>query len=325
MGDDAAKWTDEQIAALEKRIRAVYETAKLEIWEKLNAFIQKFKRAEKKYKKQLEAGEITQETYRDWLAGQVFQGRRWRQVLDNMTDTLAQSNQLAMDIVNDTTPETFAYNANWTSFKLEKGARANLGFELYDAVTVKRLIRDQPDLLPPSKVDIPADKRWNHVLITQQITQGIIQGEALDTIANRLQRVTTANFNSARTHARTAMTGAQNAGRIESYHQAERLGIELQKEWRATLDNHTRHSHAMLDGQRVPVDAAFQSELGEIRFPGDPNARPANVYNCRCTLVSYNPKYPPKNEKRRDNITGDVIPFTTYAEWAKWKGEHDGG
>ncbi len=325
MTDQAVQWTDKQIEELERRIRGVYTEAAGDIQRKLDKFIAKFRRDDKKYRAQLEAGEITQETYHDWLAGQVFQGKRWRQMLANLTETLTHSNELAMQIINDTTPEAFAYNANWSSYTLEKGARINMGFELYDASTVKQLIRDQPDLLPPSRVDIPADKRWNHTQITQQITQGIIQGEPLETVVKRLQRVTTANEISARRHARTAMTYAQNAGRIESYHQAAKLGIKLQKEWRATLDNHTRHSHAMLDGQRVDVDKPFQSELGEIMCPGDPNARPTNVYNCRCTLVSYNPKYPPRNETRIDNITRDTIPFKTYAEWAGWKETHNGG
>ena len=132
--------------------------------------------------------------------------------------------------------------------------------------------------------------------------------------------------NQARTHARTAMTGAQNAGRIEGYHRAERMGIKLEKEWLATLDGHTRRSHAMLDGQHVPVDEPFKSLLGEIMYPGDPSARPANVYNCRCTLISHLLDYPAQNAMRRPNLQkrGDAevqkpIKDMTYAEWEKLK------
>ena len=49
--------------------------------------------------------------------------------------------------------------------------------------------------------------------------------------------------------ARTATTAAQNAGRMDSYHATEGMGIKLKKEWLATLDGRTRHAHAMLDGQ----------------------------------------------------------------------------
>ena len=134
------------------------------------------------------------------------------------------------------------------------------------------------------------------------------------------------DFNAARTNARTAMTGAQNAGRMETYRKAEELGIEGQKEWLATLDNHTRHAHAMLDGQKRPRDEPFDSELGKIMYPGDPNARPANTYNCRCTLLYDVAKYPKVNSKRRPNLQeyGDALPQKpirdmTYAEWAGWK------
>ena len=141
MTDQAVRWTDKQIEELERRIRDVYTDAAADIQRKLDKFIAKFRRDDKKYRAQLEAGEITQETYRDWLAGQVFPGKRWRQMLSNMTETLTHSNELAMQIINDTTPEAFAYNANWSSYTLEKGARINMGFELYDASTVKQLIR----------------------------------------------------------------------------------------------------------------------------------------------------------------------------------------
>lgn len=34
------------------------------------------------------------------------------------------------------------------------------------------------------------------------------------------------------------------------------------------------------------MDKPFESELGDIMYPGDPSADPANVYNCRCTIAA---------------------------------------
>lgn len=326
MRDEAHEWTDKQIAALIERIRLTYRSARIDVQGKLDQFLRKFRRDEKKFREQLEKGEITEATYRDWLAGQVFQRKRWRAMLDELTETLTQADVLAAQIVNDATPEAFAYNANWSAYQIEKGGNINVGFELTDRAKVARLLRDVPDLLPRYKIDIQEDKRWNRQAITHQINLGIIEGEPLDTIAKRLQRVTTMDFNAARTNARTAMTGAQNAGRMETYRKAEELGIEGQKEWLATLDNHTRNAHAMLDGQKRPRDEPFDSELGPIMYPGDPDARPANVYNCRCTLIYSVAKYPKQNAKRRPNLQeyGDAvvqkpIKDMTYAEWAGWK------
>ena len=80
--------------------------------------------------------------------------------------------------------------------------------------------------------------------------------------------------------ARTAVTGAQNAGRMDSYVAAEKMGIKVRKEWLATIDGRTRHSHAMLDGQTVDIDKPFKVDGEEIMFPGDTSAPGYLVYNC---------------------------------------------
>lgn len=326
MDDYGARWTDEKIAELEERIVSLFAEAHEDVHEKYMAFCRKFERDEKKYSQQLEDGKITAATYRDWLRGQVFQRKRWLAQLEDLAKTLTRANQAAMDIINEAATGAFAMNANWAQFEIEKAGNIDMGFGLYDENTVKELLRDEPNLLPPSRVEIPEDERWNMKAITRQINVGIVTGEGLEEIARRLRKVAQMDANQARTHARTAMTGAQNAGRIAGYHQAEAMGIEMHKEWLATLDNRTRHAHAALDGRHVPVDEPFQSELGEIMYPGDPNARPANVYNCRCTLTSRVLKYPPKDAMRRPNMQeyGDALPQKpikdmTYAEWAGWK------
>ena len=326
MPDPGARFTDEQIAELEARLTAMYETAYKDVREKYMAFVKKFLRADKIYRQKLKDGEITKETYDAWLRGQVFQKTRWEAQLDDLAQTLTHTTQTAMDIINDAAPGVFAMNANYASYEIEHAGNIDMGFGLYDEDTVRRLVRDDPNLLPPSKVNIPIEQQWNRTLINRQIGVGIIAGEGIMAIADRLQRSATMSRNQALTHARTAMTGAQNAGRIEGYHRAEKMGIKLEKEWLATLDGHTRRSHAALDGQHVPVDKPFKSLLGDIMYPGDPSAKPANVYNCRCTLISHLLDYPSQNAKRRPNEQklGDKevqkpIKDMTYAQWAKWK------
>ena len=75
MRDEAHEWTDEQIAALVERIRLTYRSAQIDVQGKLDQFMRRFRRDEAKFREKMERGEITQETYRDWLAGQVFQGK----------------------------------------------------------------------------------------------------------------------------------------------------------------------------------------------------------------------------------------------------------
>ena len=326
MPDHGARYTDKQIEELEARLTAMYEQAYTDVREKYMAFVKKFLREDKIYRQKMKDGEIDKETYDAWLRGQVFQRSRWEAQLDDLAQTLTNATQTAMDIINDAAPGVFAMNANYAEYEIEKAGNIDMGFGLYDEDTVRRLVRDDPNLLPPSKVNTPLEQQWNKTLINRQIGVGIIAGEGILAIADRLQRAASMSRNQALTHARTAMTGAQNAGRIEGYHRAEGMGIKLEKEWLATLDGHTRRAHAALDGQHVPVDEPFQSLLGEIMYPGDPSAHPANVYNCRCTLISHLIEYPSENARRRPNLQrlGDddvqkPIKDMTYAEWAGWK------
>ena len=347
MRDPGHEWTQERIDELEKRNRDSYQEAVDDIRMKMDAFIARFAAKNEELLKRLEAEKITEADYRDWLAGQVFQKKRWQATLEDLTDTLARANELAMQIINDAVSEAFAYNANWATYSIEKqldargydlnviahkpgrtpelpstaSAGVRFGFGLYDRDTVTRLLRDEPNLLPPSRVDIPKDKQWNMGNITRQIMQGIVQGEKLEQVAQRLTKVADMNIDSARTHARTAMTGAQNAGRLASYRRTEeQTGFEVQQEWLATLDGYTREAHGKLDGQRRPPGEAFEvthkGRKYKIMYPGDPTAAPCMVYNCRCTTIPYLPDFPPENAKRRDDDPERVpIKDMTFAEW----------
>ena len=134
-----------------------------------------------------------------------------------------------------------------------------------------------------------------------------------------------------RTFARTAMTGAQNAGRMEMMHRAKGMGIKMQKQWLATFDRRTRDAHQHLDGQTKEVDEPFESKLGDIMFPGDPDANPGNVYNCRCTLTYVYPDFEDLEgigedipSYRYDNETGEEIEDMTYQQWTEYKQDQIG-
>ena len=124
--------------------------------------------------------------------------------------------------------------------------------------------------------------------------------------------------------ARTAVTGAQNAGRMDSYVAAEKMGIKVRKEWLATIDGRTRHSHAMLDGKVVDKDKKFENGC---MFPGDPNGPPWEVYNCRCTLIAAVDGVDTSNAQRRvrnpETGKNELVSDMTYSEWAGWKKEEE--
>lgn len=319
MADPGVTYTDAALKDLEKQLKSVYNSAYKDILKKQKDFNTAYAKKEAKYQAQLNAGQITQDQFDSWKKGQVFQGERWQAKKKQILDILHSSNIIAANMINGQATDVFTFNTNYQSFSLEHGAGVNFGFDLYDSATITNLIKNNPKLLPEWKIDQPKDYKWNEKKLNRQINLGIIEGESLDKIANRLcDALSTQNFNHMRTFARTAMTGAQNAGRELSLQEAWNKGINLKKEWMCTLDGHTRINHRLLDGQKKPLDKPFEVSGMKIRYPGDPTAHPSLVYNCRCTMVADLEDYPATYD-RYDNIGGKPIKNMTYDEWAKAK------
>ena len=321
MIDQGAAYTDKELAKMEKKIKQIYSEAQSDIEDKIAEFNKKFYAKQSLYQQKLKDGEITQEQYDQWLRGQVFQSKQWESKKDQIIGVIQNANKEAANILNGGTISVFAENANWSHYQMEQSQGVNFGFGLYDAQTVTNLVKNDPQVLPKWKVNEPKDYIWNAKKVDNSITQGIIQGEGLDKIAKRLvNSLSSNNRNTMLTFARTAMTGAQNAGRYQSQQDAKELGIDIVKVWMSTLDKHTRVSHQELDGEEQKVGDKwhpFKFSNG-CRYPGDPQGPPHEVYNCRCTLVSDIKDYPSKFN-RYDNIDGKPIKNMSYKEWKKAK------
>ena len=321
MPDYGSRKTDKEIARLEKRIREVYAEAEKDLNEKIRSFYDKFNIKEQIKREELSNGKITREEYSRWLSGQAFQSELWNAKRDQIVSTIHSANKLAIRMVNGKAADVFAFNSNYQAYQIEKGFGVNFGFGLYDSTTVVNLLRNDPQILPKWKIDEKKDYIWNYKKVNNAITQGIIQGERLDQITDRLAtKLCAQNMNTMKTFARTGMTQAQNAGRFQRQMDAKKLGINLVKEWMATLDGRTRDSHRHLDGEQIKVGDKWhpQKFSNGLRYPGDPEGPAREVYNCRCTLVADLVDYPAEYE-RYDNINGKPIKNMTYDEWAKAK------
>ena len=235
---------------------------------------------------------------------------------------------IAAAYINDRTPGIYSLNRNYAAYTIEQQAGQDVGFDLWDEQTIRRLAMEQPDLMPyyPPKraVKRGIDLAWGKRQITAQVTSGILQGESIKHLADRLQtNIPNMNRTSAIRAARTAVTGAQNAGRLDSYLRAEERGIPLKKVWIATLDNRTRHNHAVADGQTVEEDKPFTVGGYELMYPGDPNGPGHEIYNCRCTMIAKVEGVDMSDAKRRarnlETGESELVEDMTYAEWAGWK------
>jgi SPP1 gp7 family putative phage head morphogenesis protein len=320
--------TDKKLAALERRIAKLYRETGKELQVTINTYFEQFKQRDEEMQALIgtvqNGKEWTEQDYKQWRLNQIARGERYQALRDKVARRMTDANAVAVSYTNDATPGIYSLNRNYAAYTIEQ-VTGNIGFDLWDEQTVKRLMVEQPDLMPyyPPKRALKRgiDLAWGKKQITASVTSSILQGKSIKHMADDLQkRITTMNRDSAIRTARTAVTGAQNAGRMGSYAAAEKMGIKLKKEWLATLDSRTRHSHAMLDGEQVEQDDKFSNGC---RFPGDPQGPPWEIYNCRCTMIAAVDVVDTSDAQRRarnaDTGETEVISNMSYAEWAGWK------
>ena len=313
------KLTDKELAKLERRIARLYREAGEELQATIDAYFEQFKKRDEEMKALIgtvrNGKEWTEQDYKQWRLNQIGRGERYQVMRDKVAHRMTDANAVAVSYTNDATPGIYSLNRNYAAYTIEQVA-GNVGFDLWD---------EQTDLMPyyPPKRALKRgiDLAYGKKQITKSVTSSILQGKSIKHMADDLQRrITTMSRDSAIRTARTAATGAQNAGRMDSYAAAQKMGIKLKKEWLATLDARTRHSHAMLDGEQVAQDKKFSNGC---RFPGDPQGPPWEIYNCRCTLIAAVEGVDTSTAQRRarnaDTGQTEVVSNMTYAEWVGWK------
>ena len=356
MADIGHNEIDNVLSLMENDVKELYSVAADDLEKKVADYWRRHELKDKVKKAQLDAGEITQEEYNRWRYGQVMIGQRWEEQLSVITAALTNAHSIAETIVDGYLPDVFALSADYGAYEVDmlvrsatNGARTlntirgGISWTMYDRNTVIRLLRDRPDILPPlhpqsrmaEQIAQGKVRKWEERQVRSQLLQGVIQGESNVEIAQRMRNITNADMKSVMRYARTATTSAECAGRIESYMQAQDMGIQLEQQWVATLDNRTRHSHRLLDGVHVPVgeyfvvnDEAMKKPV-KIRYPGQFSTAndsykvpPDMIWNCRCTIVAMLTGIP---ELEADNdISNLTLRDTTYLEtsYEEWKKGH---
>ena len=290
MADNLHRLTDEKLEKMEKRLSAIYSRAEKEIGERWKEYLTESQAEIDELQKAYELAKKSGDAKETRKAGKNLASAKRERTLMNsrfkaLTETtaaqLANVNKTAIAYVNGQLPEV--YSVNYNALAQSVDGVGGYTFALVDANTVKNLATTNKSLLPYKQLDEKADIRWNIKKMNAEVLQGILQGEPMDKIASRLSKVTDMNETAAIRNARTMVTGAENKGRQDSYARATADGIILAKEWISTNDSRTRHSHAALDGAIVDQDKKFGNGL---MYPGDPNGRPEEVWNCRCAVAA---------------------------------------
>lgn len=315
MADYGRRKSEEALRLLERKIRQEYSKAAKETERKLKKHLDSFAAKDKAKLADLSKGVITERDYKAWKKAQLMTGERWKALQKEMVYVMNHADKVAADLINGHMKDVYALSRNYGEYQVDKALGAHLRrFTLYDRASVERLLKSNPKLLPnPSKrvlenISAGRAKLWADRQVQSVMLQSIVQGEGVPKIAKRMRRdlgeshfmeeikksnsksskqmareLERKNRNAAIRNARTMTTCAENAGRIDSYIEAQNMGVSLQKTWLATADSRTRQSHRAIDGETVPVKEEFSNGL---MYPADPDGAPEEVYNCRCTLTA---------------------------------------
>lgn len=309
--DQARKDTDKKLTQMERHISSIYKTAGKDIYKKWDAFM---KSAEKKVeklqtqydeaKKSGDPAQIEETGKRLGILKRnvLLKDEYYKAMLAEVTTQLTNVNQTAAAYVNGELPTIYSINYNQMHADL---VGYGFKFNMRSPETVKRLVTQGEVRLPAKKVAIEKDKEWNKKQINNAVLQGIIQGESIPQISQRIfpsimaktdltgvsvdkmGKIIKQNRQAAVRNARTLVTGAENAGRQDSFVKAEEEGLVMTKVWIATGDSRTRDWHLSMDGQEVDVNEPFIDGNGnELMYPADPDAAPETVWNCRCSMKS---------------------------------------
>jgi SPP1 gp7 family putative phage head morphogenesis protein len=302
--------SDRRLAELERRIEKEYKQAYKEVKAKVDKFFEKFEKTDKEMAQKVKDGIIDKQEYLDWrkktmIKGQSIKGQSIKDLEQAISKDLVQADKIANKMVSGHKIDIYTLNRNYGEYEIDSGAKYDLGFSLYSTEATK----EQPSLLP-TQLDEDRDLKWNRQKVSSAITQGILQGESIPNISKRLRTVVGMDRTASIRNARTATTSAENAGRNDSYAEAESMGIELEKKWEAVLDMRTRSEHRQLDGQTCPIHEKFVVDGNEIEYPGDPAAEGYLVYNCRCQLVAEI-----KGIAYKDNRWSRLPDGMSYEEW----------
>jgi SPP1 gp7 family putative phage head morphogenesis protein len=275
--DKAREYTDRKLKQLERELARVYARAKSDIEAEWRKYMEKHgAKAETLYNSLLNArnsgdraliAKATQ-LYQDEVKRITTHSTQYKRMVNELSGKLAHIDQEAYRLANNILADIYAVNYN--DIKIPAG----YSFKLVDAKTVTNLLKGEINLLK--------DERWNRQRLNAQVLQGLLRGESMDKIAKRLAPMIDGNRAAAVRNARTAVTYAENQGRLDSMEAAEEeCGLVYKKQWVATHDSRTRDSHLEVDGEAVFLDEYFSNGL---MCPADPMGDPEEVYNCRCTM-----------------------------------------
>jgi len=237
--------------------------------------------------------------------------------LTNLEKNIADNLKTAYDVQVKTTKKAvkgaFESSFYYSTFELEQEAKIPLMFGLLKKEAVNAVV-EGPHRWPQIAKE---HTKLTNAKIRDQIMQGVVQGKDVGQVTKAVAKEMNIAASKACRIVRTETHRAQNQGSLDSFMEASKKGVIIQKVWVATLDERTRASHRVMDGQIVEVNEEFIMP-GDIKAlaPGLSGSASGDI-NCRCIIRAEVVGYSPQARRSRED---GIIPQQTYQQWAKAKG-----
>ena len=330
MADIAHTKTDQKLEEMEKRLSAIYSRAEKTVQKKMTEYaksidektaelLQAYKDAETEDEKRKEKKAYIR-FYR-----QVVKSKEFVSLSSAVADDLYKANVEASAYINSQTPSIYALNYNYINAEMAKDIEGFTPQEITDTEAEKYSGYTQ------QTVDRKKDTDWNKDNLKKSVIAGsfFLIG-VYDIMKRSACSIVDKNRNSASMHSSGMGTDAENKARLDGMYRASDIGVKVQKQWRATLDNRTRDSHRSIDSETIDLDASFDNGL---KYPREPGGALQEICNCRCRL-RYVTQYTNARTRsaRRGKVKGSYkkdssfrgtksieIENMSYKEWMAWR------
>lgn len=122
---EANDLTEKKLAELEKDVARLYSKARKGLKTEIEKYFRQFKKADEEKKAQLEAGEITQEEYKQWRTREMAAGVQFEELRDKIARDYLKTNKEARNLINESMLDVFALNSNYEAYLLESRINGN--------------------------------------------------------------------------------------------------------------------------------------------------------------------------------------------------------
>lgn len=131
--------------------------------------------------------------------------------------------------------------------------------------------------------DVTHLKKSIRVELSRGISNGSTWAEIAVPIAHGMNSPFRKAMNNAMRIARTEGHRIQNRAQVDTLNKAKEKGADVVKQWISTLDDRTRETHKILDGQIREIEDYFEVNGHRAKYPGGFGVASEDIH-CRCCM-----------------------------------------